>query len=92
MESIFREECVELAVYMLENKCTIRQAAKEKGIPKSTIHKRITKQLKRSDYKLYKRIKKLMDKNKKEGCSRGGQATGRKYRELRKEKNNKIKE
>lgn len=42
-ENIERRAC-ELAVYIIENKATVRAAAKEFGISKSTVHMDKTKQ------------------------------------------------
>ena len=38
------ERTVELANYIIENKCTVRDAAKKFGISKSTVHTVVTRQ------------------------------------------------
>lgn len=63
-----------IAEYIIRTKCTIRQAAKEFNIPKSTLHVRLTK-LKYSKPALYKRLKKIFDFNFMEKSSRGGIST-----------------
>ena len=48
----------ELAVYIIENRATIRQAAKHFGLSKSTVHKDITERLPEINYELYEEVKK----------------------------------
>ena len=44
MKGIVEERAVELGTYILENKTTVRKAAKKFGISKSTIHTEVIKQ------------------------------------------------
>lgn len=78
-----KERCVELAHYMLDNQTTVRQAAAFFGISKSTVHKDITETLKRVAPALYNETQALLDLNKRERHIRGGEATKRKYRDLK---------
>ena len=68
-----------LAVYMIESGGTVRSAAKEFGISKSTVHKELVEVLPRVSPALYCQARKLMDRNKSERHIRGGMATRRKY-------------
>ena len=68
-----------LAVYMIETGATVRAAAKQFGISKSTVHKDIQTRLPRSDSALYAQVREILDKNKQERHIRGGMATKRKY-------------
>ena len=77
------ERCEQIALYMLENNATVRKAALEFGISKSTVHKDVTGTLKRYNYRLYLRVKKLLDVNKSERHMRGGEATRKKYSEIK---------
>ncbi len=43
MKGIVEERAVELGEYILENKATVRKAAKKFGVSKSTVHKDDTK-------------------------------------------------
>lgn len=43
MKGIVEERAVELAEYIVENKATVRSAAKEFGVSKSTVHSVVTK-------------------------------------------------
>lgn len=74
-----RRAC-ELAVYMIETGATVRTAAKEFHISKSTVHKDLQHRLCRADPKLYEQVRKVLDKNKQERHIRGGLATRKKYK------------
>ena len=69
-----------LAVYMIESGGTVRSAAKEFGICKSTVHKDLCEILPWASPALYAQVRKLMDRNKSQRHIRGGLATQRKYR------------
>ena len=75
-----RERCVLLAQYLLQNRTTIRAAAKEFGISKSTVHKDITQRLEKVNPSLFDQVRVLLDTNKAERHIRGGLATRRKYK------------
>lgn len=77
--SPLKERCETLAVYMLENNCTVRAAAAHFGISKSTVHKDVTKILKSVNHGLYLSVSSLLEQNKSERHIRGGEATRRKY-------------
>ena len=69
----------ELAVYMIETGATVRSAAKQFGISKSTVHKTLTQRLRQCNYTLYLQVREVLDKNKRERHIRGGMATKQKY-------------
>ena len=71
---------IKLAVYMIETGATVRAAAKQFGISKSTVHKDLTGRLPTYNYSLYLQVRKVLDKNKQERHLRGGMATRRKYK------------
>ena len=73
----------ELAVYMIETGATVRAAAKQFGISKSTVHKTLTQRLRQCNYTLYLQVREVLDKNKQERHIRGGMATKRKYEQKR---------
>jgi len=73
------ERALNCAEYIIENQCTVRQAAKKFGVSKSTIHKDVAQRLKYIDNSLYIQVKCVLDKNKLERHVRGGQATKNKY-------------
>ncbi len=68
-----------MAEYIVENKATVRQTAKEFGISKSTVHKDITERLKGVNPTLAQEARKVLDVNKSERHIRGGLATREKY-------------
>lgn len=74
------ERSRELAVYIIENKATVRAAARQFGVSKSTVHKDLTERLPRLSPALYRQVRELLDLNKAERHIRGGMATRRKYR------------
>ncbi|MBR1456541.1 MAG: sporulation transcriptional regulator SpoIIID [Oscillospiraceae bacterium] len=76
---IDRRAC-DLAVYIIENKATVRAAAARFGVSKSTVHKDLTERLKRVNPGLYRQVRQLLDLNKAERHIRGGLATRRKYK------------
>ncbi len=76
------QRAVTLGQYIIENKATVRSAAKKFGISKSTVHKDVSERLKKENPVLYKQVKDILEINKRERHIRGGLATKRKYSEL----------
>ena len=70
----------DLAVYIIENRTTIRAAAKRFGVSKSTVHKDLSERLETVDRTLYGQVKEIMEINKAERHIRGGIATRNKYK------------
>lgn len=68
-----------LATYIIENKSTVRQAAKKFNISKSTVHKDISERLEKVNPSLAYEAKKILEINKLERHIRGGLATKLKY-------------
>ena len=77
--SNIEERCEKMALYLIENKSTVRETAKKFGISKSTVHKDLTDKLYKINLLLYKEVSKILEVNKKERHLRGGEATKRKY-------------
>ncbi len=73
----------ELAVYIIETGDTVRGAAKQFGISKSTVHKDVTERLEHINPSLFLKIKKILDIHKDERHIRGGIATKEKYLSLK---------
>ncbi len=78
-----KERCEVVAEYMLENNATVRSTAKFFGISKSTVHKDVSKTLRRINPTLYQKITELLAANKSERHLRGGEATKKKYASLK---------
>jgi putative DeoR family transcriptional regulator (stage III sporulation protein D) len=71
---------VELAHYLIENRTTVRAAAKKFGVSKSTVHKDLSERLPLYDRPLYLQVKAVMEENKAQRHIRGGLATRKKYK------------
>lgn len=80
--------CEAVGRYIIDTGDTVRGAAKVFGISKSTVHKDITKVLKKENRSLYLQVAQVLKINKQERHIRGGLATRDKYKTLR--QNNKI--
>ena len=70
----------ELALYLIENRTTVRAAAKQFGISKSNVHKDISERLPLYNRSLWLQVKALLEENKAQRHIRGGLATRRKYK------------
>ena len=79
MKGYIEERAIELANYIIENKATVRQAAKQFGISKTTVHKDVTERLRHINPSLAAEARKILDVNKSERHIRGGLATKEKY-------------
>lgn len=80
MKGIVEERAVELGEYIIQNKATVRKAAKKFGVSKSTVHKDVAQRLKYVDPQLYKEVKNVLEVNKAQRHIRGGMATRMKYK------------
>jgi len=84
MKAIPEERAVELAEYIVETKGTVRAAAKQFGVSKSTVHMDVAQRLRRMDPGLYGEVRRVLDVNKAQRHLRGGMATREKYQSLMK--------
>ncbi|MBE7038582.1 MAG: sporulation transcriptional regulator SpoIIID [Ruminococcaceae bacterium] len=82
MKDYIYERCLTLAKFIIENKATVRCAAKEFGVSKSTVHKDISERLIKINPHLAKKIREILDENKAERHIRGGLATKKKYKKI----------
>ena len=80
MRNTVDERAIILGEYIIENDATVRAAAKQFKISKSTVHKDVTERLKSNDPVLWKQVNVVLQKNKRERHIRGGMATRRKYK------------
>ncbi len=80
MKGNIEERACELALYIIENRATVRTAAKKFGISKSTVHKDISERLPGFNRPLFCQVKEVLDENKAERHIRGGIATRKKYK------------
>ncbi len=85
MRQSLEERACDLAAYIIENRTTVRAAAKKFGVSKSTVHKDLTERLPHVNPGLYRQVRELLDLNKAERHIRGGLATRRKYKGVKAE-------
>lgn len=74
------ERAQDLALYIIENRTTVRAAAQKFRISKSTVHKDLSERLPTFNRPLYMQVKQILDENKAQRHIRGGIATKRKYK------------
>lgn len=80
MTDNIEQRACDLAVYIIENRTTVRAAAKAFGISKSTVHKDLTHRLPHCNRSLWEQVRGILATNKAERHIRGGMATRLKYR------------
>ncbi len=80
MKDCVEDRAVELGEYIVENKATVRAAAKVFGISKSTVHMDVAKRLEKISPGLYNEVREVLDVNKAQRHIRGGLATREKYK------------
>ncbi len=79
MKGIVEQRAIELAEYIINNKATVRSAAKQFGISKSTVHIDVSQRLRKLNPSMYNDVRKILDTNKAERHIRGGMATKQKF-------------
>lgn len=80
MREDIEERARTLAVYIIENNATVRDAATYMNVSKSTVHKDLSERLRYIDYPLFTQARAILEQNKAERHIRGGEATRRKYK------------
>ena len=80
LKGSIEERAVTLAQYIIENRTTVRAAAKKFGISKSTVHKDLSERLPKFNHTLYVQVKEVLEVNKAQRHIRGGIATRKKYK------------
>ena len=80
MRDDLEQRAKELALYMIENRTTVRAAAKKFGVSKSTVHKDLSERLALCDRARDTQVKAILDENRSQRHIRGGMATRRKYK------------
>ena len=83
MNGNLEQRACDLALYIIENRATVRAAAKQFGVSKSTVHKDLSQRLPQYNKRLYQQVRQVLDENKAQRHIRGGLATRKKY-QLRK--------
>lgn len=80
MKEYICQRVLEIADYLLENKCTVREVAKVFCVSKSTAHKDLVERLPQLDKDRYIAIAKVLGDNWSVRYIRGGLATQKKYK------------
>ena len=80
MKGNIEERACALAAYIIENRATVRAAAKKFDVSKSTVHKDLRDRLPVLNPALYAQVREVLDENKAERHIRGGIATRKKYK------------
>ena len=80
MNESMEDRARRLALYIIENRSTVRAAARKFGISKSTVHKDLAERLPQFDRGLYLQAKAVLEEKKAQRHIRGGIATRKKYR------------
>lgn len=65
--------------YILETKCTIRNAAKQFNKSKSTIHRWIQRYMMSCEEEIYLKLREILDNNFSTKCKSGGKSFKNKY-------------
>ena len=81
--NVIDDRATKLGEYIVENKATVRCAATQFGVSKSTVHKDVSQRLKYIDRGLYRDVKNILAVNKAQRHIRGGLATKKKYESLK---------
>ena len=84
MKPYIEKRAVEIGTYIVEKSATVRQAAKNFGVSKSTVHKDLTERLEDISKSLYDEVQMILNKNKEERAMRGGMSTRQKYLDMKK--------
>lgn len=79
MREYIEERVLEIGEYIVASNATVRQAAKQFGVSKSTVHKDLADRLIEINPTLAREARKVLDVNKSERHIRGGLATKEKY-------------
>ena len=83
MKDYIRKRVLDICDHILESKNTVRQAASVFGVSKSTVHKDMIERLPLINKKFANRVKVILEQNKAERHIRGGEATRKKYKDVK---------
>ena len=86
MKDYIEERVLALAEYIITTNSTVRAAAKQFKVSKSTVHKDVTERLLEISPSLAAEVKTVLDVNKAERHIRGGLATKEKYHHIKEER------
>jgi len=76
MRHYIEERALELGSFIIENRTTVRAAAQNFGISKSTVHKDVTERLAKLDPLMAGQVKRILDEKKRKGISAAAKRPG----------------
>jgi len=79
LKDYIAQRAMDIAAYIIEHNATVRQAAKEFEVSKSTVHMDCQSRLPQINSAMATEVRKVLDVNKSERHIRGGLATREKY-------------
>lgn len=82
-QDLIRERAINLAELVVNKQVTVREAAKEFGISKSTVHKDLVERVAQYNPSLAAQARNVLDIHLAERAARGGLATKAKYIRMR---------
>jgi putative DeoR family transcriptional regulator, stage III sporulation protein D len=88
MKEYIEERVLSIAEYIIDTKKTVRNAAKQFNVSKSTVHKDMSERLPELCRDSAQKVKGVMEVNKAERHIRGGNATKNKYLKCRADEDN----
>lgn len=91
MRDYIEERALEIANFIIESNATVREAAKQYKVSKSTVHKDVSERLPVINSAAAAEVRRVLDHNKAERHIRGGKATCLKYKDTRRTKLNRQK-
>jgi len=83
MKDYIRKRVLDICQHILESKNTVRQTATVFSVSKSTVHKDMIERLPLINKKLANKIRIILEENKAERHIRGGEATRKKYKNVK---------
>ena len=82
VKDYIEERVMDVACYVVQHNCTVRNVARVFCISKSTAHKDLTERLPLLNKELFLLVEKVLNNNWAERYLRGGQATKKKYQKM----------
>lgn len=83
MKDYIRKRVLDICNHILESKDTVRQAAIVFGVSKSTVHKDMIERLPTINKRMAQKVRHVLELNKAERHIRGGEATRKKYKDVK---------
>lgn len=80
------DRVLQVCDYILETNCTVREAAKQFNVSKSTVHKDVTERIWYISSPIGNQIREILNNHKAERAIKGGLATKEMYEKLKKDK------